>query len=98
MCQGRELRIRIAASSCSVKVANLHPMVSNELLADAFGKFGEVEHAVVVTDERGRSKGYGIVDYAKKAQAVNAIQSCSRNFFLLTRLATPFHLKPRLFL
>ena len=75
----------MAASSCSVKVSNLHPMVSNELLADAFSQFGEVENAIVVTDERGKSLEYGIVDFAKKSHAIQALQICSQRFFLLTR-------------
>ena len=83
--KGRELRVRFAASSCSVKVSNLHPTVSNELLYNAFGTFGEVEHAVVVTDERGKSLGHGFVDFAKKSQAMAAIDRCRHGVFLLTK-------------
>ena len=83
--KGRDIKVRFAASSCSVKVTNLHPVVSNELLAEAFSHFGEVEAAVVVTDERGKSLGYGIVDFARKAQAIAAIQRCKNEHFLLTR-------------
>ena len=79
------MKVRFAASSCSVKVSNLHPMVSNELLADAFSQFGEVESAVVVTDDRGKSLGHGIVDFARKANAINAIQRCKNEHFILTR-------------
>ena len=85
MFKGRELRVRYAASSCSVKVSNLHPMVSNELLYNAFSQFGEVEYAVVVTDERGKSLCHGVVDYAKKSQALSAIDSCRHGVFLLTK-------------
>ena len=77
--------MRFAASSCSVKVSNLHPLVSNELLADAFSMFGEVENAVVVTDDRGKSLGYGIVEFARKNQAIAAIQKCKLENFLLTK-------------
>lgn len=77
--------MRFAASSCSVKVTNLSPMVSNELLGEAFSLFGEVESAVVVTDERGKSLGHGIVDFARKASATNAIQRCRNGQFLLTK-------------
>ncbi len=77
--------MRFAASSCSVKVTNLHTLVSNELLEEAFSQFGEVENAVVVTDERGKSLGYGIVDFARKAQAIAAIHRCKNEPFLLTR-------------
>lgn len=82
---GRDIKVRFAASSCSVKVSNLHPLVSNELLEEAFSVFGEVESAVVVTDERGKSLGYGIVDFARKGQAQTAIQRCKNENFLLTK-------------
>lgn len=83
--KGRDIKVRFAASSCSVKVSNLHPLVSNEFLAEAFSHFGEVESAVVVTDERGKSLGYGIVDFARKAHAISAIQRCKNEHFLLTK-------------
>lgn len=83
--KGREIRVRFAASSCSVKVSNLHPMVSNELLYSAFSMFGEVEYAIVVTDDRGRSLGHGFVDFAKKSQAMTAIERCAHGCFFLTK-------------
>ena len=66
-------------------MSNLNPVVSNELLEDAFGLFGEVESAVVVADERGKSLGYGIIDFARKAHATSAIQRCRNGQFLLTK-------------
>eukprot|EP00731_Ephydatia_muelleri_P031882 Em0023g389a len=87
--RGREVKVRFAASSCSVKVANLSPLVSNELLEEAFSLFGEVESAVVVTDERGKSLGYGIVDFSRKSQAITSIQRCKTGHFLLTKTAMP---------
>lgn len=77
--------MRFAANNSSVKVDNIHPLVSNELLGSAFSTFGEVENAVVVTDDRGKSKGYGIVDFARKPSAVNAIMQCKNAPFLLTK-------------
>ena len=66
-------------------MTNLHPLVSNELLEEAFSLFGEVESAVVVTDERGKSLGHGIVDFARTGQATTSIQRCKKENFLLTR-------------
>ena len=83
--KGRELRVRFAASSCSVKVNNLHPTISNEYLTQAFSTFGEVECATVVTDDRGKSLGYGIIDFAKKVNAVNAMEKCRNGCFILTK-------------
>ena len=84
----RDIKVRYAASSTSVKVSNLNPLVSNELLAEAFSQFGEVESAVVVSDDRGKSLGYGVVDFARKNQAMSAIQHCKNDHFLLTRWVT----------
>lgn len=86
---GREAKVRFAASNSSVKVSNLHPIVSNELLEEAFSQFGEVEKAVVVTDERGKSLGYGIVDYSRKSYAVTAVRKCTQDHFLLTKSPMP---------
>ncbi len=83
--KGRDLKVRFAVSSSLVKVENIHPLVSNELLRDAFAQFGEVEEAVVVTDDRGKSKGCGIVEFARKQSAMNAISQCRNAPFLLTR-------------
>lgn len=83
--KGREMKVRFAASNSSVKVSNLHPMVSNELLEEAFSQFGEVEKAVVVTDERGKSLGHGIVDFSRKGFAQNAIRRCHEDHFFLTQ-------------
>ena len=77
--------MRFAASSCSIKVSNLSPVVSNELLEEAFSSFGEVESAVVGTDQRGKSLGYGIVDYARRGSATGAVQRCRNGQFLLTK-------------
>lgn len=77
--------MRFAASSSLVKVDNIHPLVSNELLIEAFSQFGEVEEAVIVTDDRGKSKGYGIVEFARKQGAMNAMTRCKNAPFLLTK-------------
>ncbi|XP_064404116.1 non-POU domain-containing octamer-binding protein-like isoform X2 [Halichondria panicea] len=87
--KGRDLKVRFAVSSSLVKVENIHPLVSNELLSDAFAQFGEVEEAVVVTDDRGKSKGCGIVEFARKQSAMNAISQCRNAPFLLTRSPIP---------
>lgn len=48
---------------------------SDESLRDAFGQFGEVVEAKVITDrETGRSRGFGFVTLANADQAQSAIQ------------------------
>lgn len=53
--------------------------VSNELLESAFSQFGNVERAVVIVDDRGRSTGRGIIEFARKASATKALQQISVN-------------------
>lgn len=82
--RGRTLRIRFATAGSTISVKNLSNTVSNELLYEAFSIFGQVDRAVVVVDEKGRSLGKGIVEFARKAIAVKAIQQIKENCFLIT--------------
>lgn len=82
--RGRPLRIRFATHSAALTVRNLSPYVSNELLEEAFSQFGQVERAIVIVDDRGRSTGKGIVEFATKPAARKALDRCSDGVFLLT--------------
>lgn len=82
--KGRQLRVRFATHSAALSVRNLSPFVSNELLEEAFSQFGLVERAVVIVDDRGRSTGRGIVEFAHKPSARKAIDRCNDGVFLLT--------------
>ncbi|XP_072532070.1 splicing factor, proline- and glutamine-rich isoform X2 [Salminus brasiliensis] len=87
--KGRPLRVRFATHSAALSVRNLSPFVSNELLDEAFSQFGVVERAVVVVDDRGRSTGKGIVEFATKPAARKALDRCSDGVFLLTSSPRP---------
>uniref|UniRef100_A0AAR2M1K8 RRM domain-containing protein n=1 Tax=Pygocentrus nattereri TaxID=42514 RepID=A0AAR2M1K8_PYGNA len=82
--KGRPLRVRFATHSAALSVRNLSPFVSNELLEEAFSQFGVVERAVVIVDDRGRSTGKGIVEFATKPAARKALDRCNDGVFLLT--------------
>lgn len=57
-----------------IYVGNLPYSVDNQQLAEIFGEYGQVEEAVVVTDrDSGQSKGFGFVQMAVDAEALNAI-------------------------
>ena len=86
--KGRILRCRFATHAAALKVINLGPLTSNDVLEQAFSQFGDVERAVVVCDDRGRSKGYGIVEFARKSNAHTAMQKINEGLFLLGRLAS----------
>lgn len=89
MLKGRTLKIRFAPNGSSIKVKNLAPFVSNELLHYAFGVFGEIERCIVIVDDRGKPNGEGIVEYARKGSAALAIRKCTENCFFLTASLRP---------
>lgn len=89
MRNGRTLRVRFAPHNSAVRVKNLPPFVSNELLYRAFEIFGKIERAYVKVDERGKSIGEGVVEYARKPSALAAIRNCTERCFFLTSSLRP---------
>ncbi len=84
--RGKSLRIRFASQGATIKVKNLSPNVSNELLKEAFEKnFGGIERAVVIVDDRGKSTGEGIIEFEKKPSAQKCLNECTERCFFLTR-------------
>uniref|UniRef100_A0A7N8X169 Splicing factor proline/glutamine-rich n=1 Tax=Mastacembelus armatus TaxID=205130 RepID=A0A7N8X169_9TELE len=92
--KGRPLRVRFATHSAALSVKNLSPFVSNELLEEAFSQFGMVERAIVIVDDRGRSTGRGIVEFASKPAARKALDRCNEGIFLLTTSPRPVIVEP----
>uniref|UniRef100_A0A3Q4MZ05 Splicing factor proline/glutamine-rich n=1 Tax=Neolamprologus brichardi TaxID=32507 RepID=A0A3Q4MZ05_NEOBR len=92
--KGRPLRVRFATHSAALSVKNLSPFVSNELLEEAFSQFGMVERAIVVVDDRGRSTGRGIVEFASRPAARKALERCNEGVFLLTTSPRPVVVEP----
>lgn len=92
--EGRILRVRLAAHAAAVRVKNLSQVVTNELLEYAFSYFGDVERAVVITDDRGRSVGEGIVEFSRKAAAQTCLKRCQQECFLLTANPAPVIVEP----
>ncbi|XP_059206408.1 splicing factor, proline- and glutamine-rich [Centropristis striata] len=92
--KGRPLRVRFATHSAALSVKNLSPYVSNELLEEAFSQFGMVERAIVIVDDRGRSSGKGIVEFASKPAARKALDRCNEGVFLLTTSPRPVVVEP----
>ncbi|KAL4232595.1 Paraspeckle component 1 [Mactra antiquata] len=89
MRNGRVLRVRFATHGAALKVYNLSPFVSNELLEKAFSQFGEIERAIVCVDDRGRSCGEGIVEFSRKPGAQAASKRISEGVFLLSSYPRP---------
>ena len=89
MHNGRNLKVRFAPHQGALKVKNLGPWVSNELLHRAFSAFGELERALVYVDDRGRSKGEGLIEFEKKPCAMDAMRRCTEGAFFLTASLRP---------
>ncbi|UCD74533.1 MAG: RNA-binding protein [Phycisphaerales bacterium] len=59
-----------------IYVGNLSFDTSEAALRDAFGEYGEIEEAVIITDrETGRSRGFGFITMPDDAQAKAAIEA-----------------------
>ncbi|OWR48282.1 splicing factor proline- and glutamine-rich [Danaus plexippus plexippus] len=89
MRNGRNIRVRFAPHNSAVRVKNLPPFVSNELLYKAFEIFGKIERAYVKVDDRGKTLGEGIVEFARKPSALGAIRNCTERCFFLTSSLRP---------
>ena len=94
MYENRTLRVRLAAHAAAVRVKNMSPLVTNELLEHAFSFFGEIERAIVITDDRGRSIGEGIIEFARKTAAQSCLKRCTQECFLLTANPAPVIVEP----
>ena len=86
---GQAIKVRFAPHQAAVKVQNLGPWVSNELLHKSFSIFGDIERAMVFVDDRGRSKGDGIVEFVRKPSALEAVKRCSEGCYFLTASIRP---------
>ncbi|KAF0308772.1 Protein no-on-transient A [Amphibalanus amphitrite] len=93
MRNGRLLKVRFSSIGSSLKVKRLSPWVSNELLELAFSVFGELERATVIVDERGKSTGEGIIEFAKKPCAQACLSKCTENSFFITESLCPIEVE-----
>lgn len=87
--KNKPIRIRFAPNATTIRVKNLTTYVSNELLYKAFEIFGQVERAVIVVDDRGKTTGEGIVEFARKSGAMTAMKYCNDKCFFLTSSLRP---------
>ena len=86
---GQSIKVRFAPHQAAIKVQNLGPWVSNELLHRAFSIYGDIERALVFVDDRGRTKGEGIVEFVRKPSALEAIKRCTEGCYFLTASIRP---------
>lgn len=89
MRKGRTIKVRFAPNGATLKVKNLTPWVTNELLNIAFSVFGEIERCVVIVDDHGKSTGEGLIEFARKPSAVTALRHCTDGCFFMTSSLRP---------
>jgi len=92
--KGRNIQVRFATHASALEIHGLDRFASNEFIEKAMSIFGKVERAVVVCDDRGRSKGYAIVEYEWKKTAQKVLDRFKGEMFVLGRLPKPVFAKP----
>lgn len=92
--KGRTMKVRVASVSTGIRVKNLSPQVSNELLLKAFSVFGEVDSCRVMVNERGKPTGEGMVIYADKKGWSVALRKCEEECYFLTSDTRPCVVEP----
>lgn len=78
----------------NIYIKNLSRDIDHGQLYDLFSVFGNILSCKLVTDERGRSKGYGFVHFQDKDVATQAINKMN-NMKLNDKLITVVHFVPR---
>ncbi|MCH8123323.1 MAG: RNA-binding protein [Bacteroidetes bacterium] len=66
----------------NIYVGNLPHATSDSELKDAFGQYGSVDSAKIITDrETGRSRGFGFVEMPDDGDAAKAVQELNGQDF-----------------
>lgn len=63
----------------NIYVKNLDPSYTNEQLSQKFSEFGKITSAVIMTNEKGESKGFGFVNYEKPEDAHAAVEALNNS-------------------
>lgn len=85
--------------SSKLYVGNLAFSITEDQLREAFSKFGNVESVKIVTDETGRSKGFGFVEMSTDEEADKAVKGLNGTELfgraVKVDLARPKEFRPR---
>ncbi|ORZ05976.1 hypothetical protein BCR42DRAFT_174060, partial [Absidia repens] len=68
----------------NIFIKNLDPSITTKSLLDTFALYGHITNCKIVTDEQGRSKGYGFIHYDTPESAERAI-NCVNGMTLYDR-------------
>lgn len=65
----------------NIYIKNLETSFTNEQLRDKFSEFGKVTSAVIMTNEKGESKGFGFVNFENHEDAAKAVDTLNNTVF-----------------
>eukprot|EP01023_Acetabularia_acetabulum_P033568 TRINITY_DN3142_c3_g1_i2.p1 TRINITY_DN3142_c3_g1~~TRINITY_DN3142_c3_g1_i2.p1 ORF type:complete len:160 (+),score=37.18 TRINITY_DN3142_c3_g1_i2:196-675(+) len=69
-------------------INNVHGEATEEVIYETFGEYGDIKNIYLNLDRRtGFAKGYVIVEYEKKSEAENAINSMNGQEFMTQEVA-----------
>ena len=83
--KSRNIQVRYATHASAIELHGLDNYASNDFIDKAMSTFGAVERCVVVCDDRGRSKGYAIVEFEWKKSAAKVLDRLKDEMFVLGR-------------
>jgi len=89
--KGCTLNIRIATSKCALWVGDIPRSFDNQSLKEALQPFGDLESAVVASDQRGNSMGYAHVIYRSKNHADRALKAMEDCLVVAGPALRPLH-------
>ena len=72
-------------------IGNLFFEVTAPQLEQEMARFGEVTNSRIVTDNRGLSKGFGYIQFARQEAADAAVESMNQKVFQGRRMAVQYH-------
>jgi len=92
--KNKNIHVHYATHASAIELHGLDNFASNDFIEKAMSMFGAVERCVVVCDDRGRSKGYAIIEFEWKKSAAKVLDRLKDEMFVLGRLPKPVFAKP----
>uniref|UniRef100_A0A0N4ZPJ9 RRM domain-containing protein n=1 Tax=Parastrongyloides trichosuri TaxID=131310 RepID=A0A0N4ZPJ9_PARTI len=87
--KGFSIRVRFAQHAAQIKISELDPTVSNQMLYQMFSVFGEVQHAEHFCNDKNEATGEGVIMFEKKNSATDAVEAINNYVVSFTKTIKP---------
>uniref|UniRef100_A0A0N5BXQ4 RRM domain-containing protein n=1 Tax=Strongyloides papillosus TaxID=174720 RepID=A0A0N5BXQ4_STREA len=87
--KGFSIRVRFAQHAAQIKLSELDPTVSNQMLYQLFSVFGEVQHAEHFCNDKNEATGEGVVMFEKRNSATDAVAAINDYVISFTKNFKP---------